>query len=319
MRKTLAAAAALFVLAAPAAAQQQTQQQTQQQQTQQQTRPSVGDVLRGVLENVLNPQQQQQQQQTPTTTNSARLAEVIANPRRRDDAARDAWRHPQQTLEFFRVEPGMTVVDYMPAGGWYSKIIIPYLGQNGLYIGLNPELHPKLTGYWDMYRDADRRIPADARQWVGLEGARVIGANTDTVPRELEGRADRFLIFREVHNMRRSGWTHDTLIAARKLLKPDGLLGVVQHRARPGTPADYTLGENGYLREQDVVALFDSYGFDLVARSEINANPNDPANWQGGVWSLPPSLRGATTDAEKARRNAIGESDRMTLLFRKRA
>ena len=247
------------------------------------------------------------------------LAQVLAHPRRAEDRARDQHRHPAETLAFFRIEPGMTVVDYMPAGGWYSRVLIPYLGENGTYIGLNPELDDSLTGYWDMYRGTAEKLPAQAQEWTGGEGARVIGANTNDVPEELHGTADRFLIFREVHNMRRSGWTHDTLVAARKLLKPDGLLGVVQHRARPGTPADYTLGENGYLREQDVVALFDSYGFDLVARSEINANPNDPANWQGGVWSLPPSLRGATTEAEKARRNAIGESDRMTLLFRKRA
>ncbi|HWK41769.1 MAG TPA: hypothetical protein VNR60_07535 [Croceibacterium sp.] len=248
------------------------------------------------------------------------MADVLAHPRREADRARDQYRHPAETLAFFRVEPGMTVVDYMPAGGWYTRVLVPYLGAGGTYIALNPELHPKLTGYWDMYRGTAEKFPAEAREWVGGEGARVVGANTDDVPDNLSGTADRFLIFREVHNMRRAGWLHDSLLTARKLLKDDGLLGVVQHRAKPDAPAAYTLGENGYQREKDVIALFDAYGFDLVEKSEINANPKDPANWERGVWTLPPGYSGVPEDSpRRAELGAIGESDRMTLLFRKRA
>ncbi|OYW45921.1 MAG: hypothetical protein B7Z08_04770 [Sphingomonadales bacterium 32-68-7] len=247
------------------------------------------------------------------------LAEVLAHPRRAADRARDVHRNPAETLAFFQVRPGMTVVDYMPAGGWFSRVLIPYLGERGTYISLNPELHPELTGYWDMYRNTAERFPAEARGWVGEGGARTIGANTDDVPDALAGTADRFLIFREMHNMRRSGWLHDTLVTARRLLKPDGLLGVEQHRAKADAPADYTLGEMGYLREKDVIAVLDSYGFDLVAKSEINANPKDPANWPQGVWTLPPGYRGTPEgSARRAELDAIGESDRMTLLFRKR-
>jgi predicted methyltransferase len=119
--------------------------------------------------------------------------------------------------------------------------------------------------------------------------------------------------------MRRFGWFHDTMMAVRTLLKDDGLLGVVQHRARANAPAAYTLGDNGYQRQEDVIALMNAYGFDLVAASEVNANPRDPANWEGGVWNLGPGYRGAAEgSAERARRAEIGESDRMTLLFRKR-
>ena len=119
--------------------------------------------------------------------------------------------------------------------------------------------------------------------------------------------------------MRRFGWLHDTLVTARRLLKDDGLLGVVQHRAKADAPASYTLGDNGYQREKDMIAIFDAYGFDLVAKSEINANPKDPANWEGGVWTLPPGYRGGPEgSARRADLDAIGESDRMTLLFRKR-
>ena len=247
------------------------------------------------------------------------LAAALAHSRRDGDRARDIHRNPAETLTFFQVRPGMTVVDYMPAGGWYSRVIVPYLGPQGAYIGLNPELHPSMTGYWDMYRGTAGKFPAEAREWVGGEGARVIGANTDDDLDSLAGTADRFLIFREIHNMRRFGWLHDSLVAARRLLKDDGMIGVVQHRAKADAPASYTLGDNGYQREKDVIALFDAYGFDLVARSEINANPKDPANWETGVWTLPPGYRGAPEGSpRRAELDAIGESDRMTLLFRKR-
>ncbi|GAA0271191.1 class I SAM-dependent methyltransferase [Alteraurantiacibacter aestuarii] len=303
-----ATATAALCLAAPASAQDRTR-----------------EILGRVLDSVLGPQPQAQQpeaQPVPQTTTVAvpQMPQVLAHPRRNDDRVRDQYRHPAETLDFFGIRPGMTVVDYMPATGWYSRILIPFLGQQGTYIGMNPELDASLTGYWDMYRNAATRIPADASQWVGNEGARVVGVNTNDDLAAYAGSADRVLIFREIHNMRRFGWLHDSLVAARTLLKPDGMLGVVQHRADPDAPASYVLGDNGYQREEDVIALLSAYGFELVGRSEINANALDPANWEGGVWSLSPSFAGAAEGSrERRRRAAIGESDRMTLLFRKRA
>ena len=250
---------------------------------------------------------------------SAALEQALAHERRADDRARDTWRHPAETLAFFQIEPGMTVVDYMPAGGWYTRVIVPYLGPQGSYIALNPELHPELTGYWDMYRGTAAKFPDEAREWVGEGHAKVIGANTDDDLAALAGTADRALIFREIHNMRRFGWLHDSLVTMRRLLKDDGLLGVVQHRAKADAPVDYSLGDNGYQREEDVIKLFEAYGFELVDKSEINANPADPANWEGGVWTLPPGYRGAPEgSARRAELDKVGESDRMTLLFRKR-
>ena len=250
---------------------------------------------------------------------TAALEQVLEHERRADDRARDTWRHPAETLAFFQIEPGMTVVDYMPAGGWYTRVIVPYLGAQGSYIALNPELHPELTGYWDMYRGTAAKFPAEAREWVGEGHAKVIGANTDDDLAALAGTADRALIFREIHNMRRFGWLHDSLVTMRRLLKDDGLLGVVQHRAKADAPVDYILGDNGYQREEDVIKLFEAYGFELVDKSEINANPADPANWEGGVWTLPPGYRGAPEgSARRAELDKVGESDRMTLLFRKR-
>ena len=151
-----------------------------------------------------------------------------------------------------------------------------------------------------------------AAKW-NLEGARVEAFNSDGLPTELSGKVDRVLIFREMHNLQRNGIAAPELATVRRLLKPDGLLGIVQHRARAGAADDYVTGAKGYLRQADVIALIEAQGFELAGTSEINANPQDTADHPAGVWELPPSL---ATKREELK--AIGESDRMTLLFRKR-
>lgn len=242
-----------------------------------------------------------------------RLESVLAAPRRDKDRARDVWRHPAETLAFFQVEPGMTVVDYIPGGGWYTRILAPYLGPKGLYIGLTPD--PRAADSDDR-SDFYSRMPGRFRQGVpdwSLAGAPVALYGSQEIPAELEGQVDRVLIFREMHNMLRTGVLYAELTRMRDLLAADGMLGIVQHRAKAEAPGDYTLGDNGYMRESDVIALVEAHGFELVGRSEINANPGDTANHEGGVWQLPPSWSG-----RKEELKAIGESDRMTLLFRKR-
>ena len=121
---------------------------------------------------------------------------------------------------------------------------------------------------------------------------------------------------RMVHNMHRFGMAYDNLTRMRDLLKPGGMIGVEQHRAKPGTPYEYAGGSKGYMTEKDVIALFEAHGFELAGKSELNANRADPASWPDGVWTLPPVL--AKKDLDRAKYEAIGESDRMTLLFRKR-
>ena len=243
---------------------------------------------------------------------------VLAADVRADDRARDQYRHPAETLAFFDVQPGMTVVDFMPSSGWYTRVLVPWLGEGGTYIGMNPnpEGGPAFARNMGGY---DEALPAMVREMLGTEGATPIGTNIGSVPEEMHGTVDRFLIFREIHNIRRFGWFHDMAVTAHAVLADDGLLGVVQHRAPADAPAEAVDGGRGYQREQDVIALFSAYGFELVARSEINANPADPADWPNGVWTLPPVYGGAGEDAERrAELAAIGESDRMTLLFRKR-
>ena len=248
---------------------------------------------------------------------SPALAQVLADSRRDADRARDAHRHPAETLTLFRLEPGMTVVDYVPDQGWYARIIAPYLGPNGRYIAMGPDVTGMAEGqrnYWGGQADKLRNNSAN---WNLGPSAALSGFNTDAVPAELEGQVDRVLIFRELHNIIRNDWLHDDMLAIRRLLKPGGMVGIEQHRADPDAPYAMTDGSKGYLREKDVVALFDLYGFDLVAESEVNANPKDPKDWPQGVWMLPPNFR-AATDATRPRLTAIGESDRMTMLFRKR-
>lgn len=246
------------------------------------------------------------------------MATVLADSRRDADRARDVWRHPAETLAFFKVEPGMTVVDYMPSGGWYTRVLVPYLGDKGHYIGLNPGVSGASERTRAALGDLGATFPAKAAEWTGVPAERIAAYNTDALPDSIMGSVDRVLVFREMHNVLRNGWLYPDFLAMRRMLKADGLLGIVQHRARGDAPADYTNGSKGYLRERDVIALVEAHGFELVGKSEINANPADPANHPGGVWTLPPTFSGVQDDAERARLSAIGESDRMTLLFRKR-
>jgi len=241
------------------------------------------------------------------------LKAAVASDARGEDAARDQWRHPFETLDFFQVKPGMTVVDYMPAGGWYTRILVPYLGSEGRYIGLTPD---PAAADGERFANYCGGLPGNftenSPKW-NLTGAPTSVYGSQDVPEAMQGSVDRALIFREMHNLLRSGVLYTELTRIRSMLKDDGMLGIVQHRAKEDAPGDYTNGSKGYLRQEDVIALVEAHGFELVGMSDINANPADPANWKGGVWTLPPSNSGDVAEAA-----AVGESDRMTLLFKKR-
>jgi len=132
----------------------------------------------------------------------------------------------------------------------------------------------------------------------------------------MKGTVDRILIFRSLHGMLNGNRADSELRALREMLADDGMIGVVQHRAKPGASYAMSNGSKGYLTQESVVALFELYGFELVSESEINANAKDASDYPGGVWTLPPVL--SQGEKDKARYEAIGESDRMTLLFKKR-
>ena len=254
------------------------------------------------------------------------LAQVLAE-RSAEDQSRDGARHPQQTLEFFKLEPGMTVAEALPGGGWYTKILAGYLGAEGAIYGVN-----YADRMWPMFSFASEEFiakrTAATGKFAGMvgdftdSGVKARGFTFSTVPSELSGTVDRFLLIRALHNLNRfeatAGTRSQALAAVRALLKDDGLVGVVQHRASEDSPEEWADGSSGYLKESAVIAMFADAGFELVAQAEINANGKDQAGPGDIVWRLPPSLSGSEEDPEQAAAmTAIGESDRMTLLFRK--
>jgi predicted methyltransferase len=248
----------------------------------------------------------------------ALLELAAAHPSRKDDRARDVYRHPVETLTFMRVGPQMKVGEYAPGGAWYSRLLGLYLGGQGHLVGLyfDPASGAFKPEQQDGIRKGAAAFPADVAKFTGMPAERFAAYTLDAVPESEKGTFDRILVIRMMHNLMRWNIADSEIGAMRSLLKPGGLLGIVQHRAGPDAPYSYADGSKGYLREDDVIKFMEVNGFELVAKSEVNANPKDAANWPGGVWTLPPTL--ALKDQDRAKYQAIGESDRMTLLFRKR-
>jgi predicted methyltransferase len=248
----------------------------------------------------------------------AQLKTILADPARAKDAARDKYRHPAETIEFFRIHPDHTVGEYAPGGGWYTRILGRYVNDKGRFSGL----FFGTGSYFD--EDAKTgfaanvtKFPGDVAKLTGRPASSFAAFSLSKMPEGAKGTYDRILIMRMMHNMMNWNIADAEIKAMRDLLKPDGMIGIEQHRAKPGAPFSYADGSNGYLREADVIKFMEVNGFDLVAKSEINANPKDTADYPGGVWTLPPSYE--KKDVDRAKYEAIGESDRMTLLFRKRA
>jgi predicted methyltransferase len=256
------------------------------------------------------------------------LSQVIEQ-RSDEDKARDGARHPAETLTFFSVEPGMNVAEALPGGGWYTRILANYLGSDGTLHGVN---YP--DNMWAMFswatEDTIKDRVAATKEFPGMvdgytdNGIRASGFTFNTVPSKVLGRVDRVLMIRALHNLNRfnanTGVRAQALAATYAMLKPGGLVGVVQHRAPANADPAGADGSRGYLKQDDVMAFFDEAGFEFVASSEINANPKDQPGPEDIVWRLPPSLSGSKDNPEqRAAMEAIGESDRMTLLFRKPA
>jgi predicted methyltransferase len=241
------------------------------------------------------------------------LAGAINHPTRKDDRARDQFRHPAETLAFFHVGPHMKVGEYAPGGGWYSRLLGHYLGGQGQLVGLynNPVTASTDPARQQRLRDAAAGFGAEVAGYTGLPADRFSGLTLDKAA-EQKGTFDRILVIRAMHNITRAGTADTEIRAMRELLKDDGLIGIVQHRAKADAPWSYTNGTKGYMKQQDVIDFMRLNGFELVAASEINANPKDTANHSEGVWEMPPILSTKREDFKD-----MGESDRMTLLFKK--
>lgn len=239
------------------------------------------------------------------------LEAIIEGPQRSEEnRLRDTFRHPRETLEFFQLTPDMSVVEIWPGGGWYTEILAPYLREKGkLYAAHFAD--PSPVAYFNKVRgDFVGKLEQDPANYSAVET--VVFDPARGVLGVPEASADRVVTFRNVHNWLRDNSEQAAFELFFKALKPGGMLGVVEHRAPAGKDRQWML-DYGYMGEDTVIGLAEKAGFMLVARSEINANPKDTADHPAGVWSLPPTLRLGDTDRDKYL--AVGESDRMTLLF----
>jgi predicted methyltransferase len=247
-----------------------------------------------------------------------RMAKVLADPSRAEDAKRDKYRHPAETFEFFRIHPDHKVGEYAPGGEWISRTLGRYMDEKGKFVGLFFSTNAGFgdTAMQERVKAGAAKFPDDVAKVTGRPASDYAAFTLDAIPEGQKGTFDRIILMRMLHNMNNWNIADTELKRMRDLLKDDGLLGIEQHRAKANAPYSYANGTNGYLREADVIKMMEVNGFELVAKSEVNANPKDSANWPEGVWTLPPRL--ALKDVDKAKYEAIGESDRMTLLFKKR-
>ena len=241
------------------------------------------------------------------------LAPLLAAPHRTaGNVARDGYRHPLEVLTFFGVRDDSTVVEILPgSGGYYMEILAPYLKDKGLYIAANRD-----GAAPPQYLADQQKLLARLKAEPALYGKVVVTQfNADLHEIAPPGSADFVLTFRNLHNWLQRNEVDAALRAFHKALKPGGVLGVVDHRGRTDMPQEAQT-KAGYVRQDVAIALIEHAGFKLAGAAEINANPKDTKDHPEGVWTLPPTYR--LKDKDRAKYEAIGESDRFTLKFVKR-
>ncbi|ABI66788.1 class I SAM-dependent methyltransferase [Maricaulis maris] len=257
--------------------------------------------------------------EAPAAPDLTVLANVLNADWRSSGRDRDEWRHPQETLEFFEVDPSSTIVEIWPGGGWYTDIIAPWVNANGgQYVAAHFDPNSGSQNRQRSRASFDAHVEDTAIYGniltVSFNSETTLGLDADSV--------DTVLTFRNIHNWMSRGFAERAFADFHTVLRPGGVLGVVEHRL-PSTREQDPGAPNGYVQQAYVIALAEEAGFEFVAASEINANPADTADHPLGVWTLPPVRRSPSADSElaaefdRAAYDAIGESDRMTLLFRK--
>ena len=230
---------------------------------------------------------------------------IASEDRTPKNVVRDVYRHPYETLDFFGIKQDMTVIELSPGGGWYTEILANYIHYPGTLIAAH--FNPDAGGYYKRGR-ANFEKKMNSNPMYG----RVEIVNIDSTLAEPNS-VDAVLTFRNLHNW--LGPLLDTIFSnSYKALKPGGIFGVVEHRADEGTTLE-TMKKSGYVTEKHAIEMAKKHGFELVSKSEVNSNPKDIKNYPKGVWTLPPNLR--MKDVDRQKYLEIGESDRMTLLFRK--
>ncbi len=264
----------------------------------------------------------------PSLTIASDLDALVKQAMRSDhremaNTARDIYRHPAKTLEFLGLKPEMTVVEIWPGKGWYTEILAPVTREQGIFYVAGFSMTADRTPDWrkGMQKEFMEKMEArpDIYDHVVATELSVPERTTIAPP----GTADIVLTFRNVHNWLKGDYAGQMFQVMAKALKPGGILGVVEHRAKPDTSIEQ-MKKSGYMTEAHVIALAEKAGFVLEEKSEINANKKDIKDHPAGVWTLPPTLRLCKKMEEADQQNqcmdkykAIGESDRMTLRFRK--
>lgn len=220
--------------------------------------------------------------------------------------SRDSFRNPYETLSFFEIKPSMTVVELSPGGGWYTEILAGYLSKSGTLIAA----HFNKNSSNNYLRNSRLKFEKKINSNPLYKNIKVVNLTSELSRPES---VDAVLTFRNLHNW--LGPMMDKIFSnAFNALKPGGIFGVVEHRANEGTSIE-NMKKSGYVTEDYAIQFAKKHGFTLISKSEINANPKDTKDHPKGVWTLPPTLRLKEKDKEKY--VAIGESDRMTLLFKK--
>jgi predicted methyltransferase len=245
------------------------------------------------------------------TPRAALKAAIAAKYREPGHADRDKYRHPQETLEFIGFKPTQTVLEFGPGEGWYTELLAPALAKKGKLIITSSDPNGPPDQRSTLGGERTKLFLEQCPELYGKVETAIIDGKAPAL--KLDGQLDLVLLFRGLHGMQNGGTIDAWLAAFHKALKPKGLLGIEQHRAKPDAKAEDS-SKQGYLPEKWVIEKVEAAGFKLAGKSEINANPKDPADHP--VWNLPPSLSQGETDKEKWL--AIGESDRMTLKFVKK-
>lgn len=242
---------------------------------------------------------------------------AVANGKHRSakNIARNEYRHPAETLAWFGIKDNMTVVEVSPGGGgWYTEILAPYLRDNGKLYAASYDSNSERKYFRDNHKKYLNKLAAMPELYDKVEVIEFAPPKKPVL--QPEGQADMVLTFRNVHNWLNADTAEQTFAAMYKVLKPGGVLGLVTHRGEPHMVGK-EWSKKGYTPEKIVIRLAEDAGFELVAKSEINANVKDTKDHPEGVWTLPPAYRLGDKDKEKYK--AIGESDRMTMKFIKLA
>lgn len=251
-----------------------------------------------------------------TFADTTQLSQSIEGKHRTEaNVLRDVYRNPVKTLDFFGVKPHHTVVEIWPGGGWYTEILAPYLKKDGKLIAAHYDEKDTQASYRASSRQGFDKKIASHKVYNKVETQSLVFDETNKTLKQGVARSnsvDRVVTFRAMHGMYSRGITDAAFAHYFDILKPGGKLGLVQHKA--DAHQDWQSKNIGYVGQQYIIDAAHKAGFVLEAQAYFNGNSRDTKHYDGGVWRLPPSLKGHTNEEKKAYQ-AIGESDRMTLLF----